>query len=81
MTLNRLIKELQKLQVEGHGRWPVACDKTTLWDGNGTFEICDVVKVEAVWVTFADDDGFHVENKDGTERMVKSIVLKGHNHD
>ncbi len=81
MTLSKLIKVLQKMEREGAGRSPVGVDKTTLWDGNGTFEVCDVVKVQFMVLDVADDDGFAKYTKRGHGITKGTVVLKGHNHD
>lgn len=77
MTLNRLIKELQKLRANGEGRSHVAVNKESLWDGNNTFVICDVKSVEAMTVNIADDDGVMAVTSKGVERTRRCVVLKG----
>lgn len=79
MTISKLIKELQKLQEEWGPRTVITVNKKSFWDGNGTFEICAVTKVEGALINIADGDGFHEENKDGSERMLRCVVLSGNN--
>lgn len=81
MTLSKLIKELQKLEAKGAGRVHVGVDKSTLWDGNGTFEVCDVVSVKYKVLEMADDDGFARYTKRGRGIVRSTIVIEGHNHD
>lgn len=52
MTLSNLIRALKKFEAEGCGRARVGVNKDTLDDGNGTFNVCDVVKVEAACAAF-----------------------------
>lgn len=42
LTLSAFIKRLQKLEAAGHGRAKVGVDRESLWDGNGTFTICEI---------------------------------------
>lgn len=77
MTLNALIKQLQKLQAQGHGRSAVTVDKDSLSDGNGTWNICDINSVSEIWVRQVDGDGFGVFRYDGTEKGRTCIVLSG----
>ena len=79
MTLNRLIIELQKLQIRGEGRSFVTVDKESLWDGNDSWVICDVKSVEAKTVNIADDDGGMAVTSKGYERTKRCIVFKGGN--
>jgi len=78
MTLTKFIQALQKLERKGWGRASVAVNKDSLNDGNQTWNICDVEAVEACHVNVCDGDGFHIENKDGSERTRATVVLKGH---
>lgn len=71
MTLNALLKKLQKLQDAGHGRLPVTVNKESLWDGNGTFVICDVDTAEVKHVEKVDEDGFL------TGRGEWNVILEG----
>lgn len=77
MTLDKLIRELQKLQAANWGRAKIAVDVESFDDGNGTWQICDVRAVDASYVRQVDGDGFGIENKDGTERTKACVVLKG----
>lgn len=76
MTLNRLIKVLQKL-AKNDGRSEVVVDKPSLWDGNGTFDICSIKSAKVEMVTEVDGDGCAVENKDGSTRERRKVVLQG----
>jgi len=76
MTLNRLIKELQKL-AKNDGRSEVVVDKPSLWDGNGTFDICSIKSAKVDSVTECDGDGFAVQNKDGSTRERRRVILQG----
>ena len=77
MTLSKLIKLLSALEAQGHGRKPVAVDKDSLWDGNGTFSICDVKSAEVVFVSLVDGDGFLQITKAGYERGTERVIIKG----
>lgn len=77
MTLNAFIKKLQKLAGAGHGRAKVTADRPTFYDGNGTWNICDVRSVKHDRVNQINGDGFHEENKDGSERTKSCIVISG----
>lgn len=77
LTVNQLAKILQAEIDKGHGRRKVYIDKPTFWDGNNTFNICEVWSAEMMCVSTVDGDGFHVDNKDGSERNSMCFVLKG----
>lgn len=77
MTLSRLIKQLQKLELQGEGRSSVGVDKPSLYDGNETFVICDVKSVEAKTINIADDDGGMAVTAKGVERTKRCIILRG----
>ncbi len=81
MTLDKFIKQLQKLSNDGWGRAQVAVNKDSLNDGNRTWNICEIVAMSAEMVGMVDGDGFQIENKDGSERSKATIILKGHWHD
>lgn len=75
MTLNALIKKLQKFQKKGAGRMTVSIDKPTFWDGNGTFAACAVKGVRKDEVLVDDGDGVpHIDYELTTKWM---IVLEG----
>ena len=78
MTLNAFIKRLQDLAGKGWGRASVAVNRDSLFDGNGTWNICDIEAAGAEMISICDGDGFHVENKDGSERTRATVILKGH---
>ena len=77
MTLDRLIKELQKLQAVGLGRKPVSVDKDSLYDGNESYAICDVNSLRHAWVALANEDGGVAYRADGVERGGVRIILSG----
>lgn len=74
MTVGQLEKILAGIPNK---RTKVTVDKYTLWDGNDTFNICDVKDAEVTWVNFADGDGFTMYTKKGLERGSLQLVLKG----
>ncbi len=43
MTLSRLIKNLQLLEMKHGGRVTVCVNKDTFWDGNQSWELCDLL--------------------------------------
>lgn len=77
ITLSALIKQLQKLEAAGHGRAKVAVDKESFWDGNGTFQICDVTGARASVVNLSDGYGFIEVDSRGQEKCRRMIVLDG----
>jgi hypothetical protein len=76
MTLNKFIKELLKLQKH-HGRSVVAVDKPTFWDGNGTFNACEVKSVDAISVNVSDGDGFTKTDRRGRECTRVNVLISG----
>lgn len=77
MTLNQLIKRLQELADKGYGRWKIAVDKSSLWDGNGSFEICNIDRASPERINMCDADGCLETWKNGAEKMQKTIILRG----
>lgn len=77
LTVSKLIKALQKIEANGHGRCKVKVWKTTLDDGNDTFNCCEIYKVECQSINVMDGDGFHIENKDGSDRTSTVALLSG----
>lgn len=77
MTINALSKILNQLKEKGLGRKGVTVDKKSLFDGNGTWQICDIKCAEYELLPFCDGDGFSKTNKDGTESIRQYLVLKG----
>jgi len=77
LTIGRLAKILNDMVEQGQGRRPVSVFKDTLDTGNDTFNLCEIVKAEIELINICDGDGFHVENKDGSERMRSELVLRG----
>jgi hypothetical protein len=76
MTVGKLEKILAEIKDK---RMKVTVDKFTLWDGNATFNICELDKAEPMWVGLADGDGFRMHTKKGVERGSVQLVLKGDN--
>jgi hypothetical protein len=77
VTIGRLIRELTALAAKHGNRVDVCVDKGSLWDGNGTFEICRLKSAAFKIVEIADGDGFMQYNKDGSERTERNIILSG----
>jgi hypothetical protein len=77
MTLNKLIKLLEQLRDQGYGRRNVVADKDSLWDGNDTFNACDINSAYVEWLATVDGDGFAQYRKDGTERGSVHVLLSG----
>ena len=77
MTLSKLIKLLKLLEAEGHGKEKVVVNKDTLDDGNNTFQLCNIEKVESTWGRLVDGDGFTEMTKSGRDRGFYCVVLKG----
>ncbi len=77
MTLNAFIKKLQKLQAKGHGKYRMGVDKESLFDGNGSWVICTIEEASAEAIYQSNDDGGIYVNKDGSERIRNTIVLRG----
>lgn len=77
MTLNQLIKKLEKLR-ELHGKTVKVCaDAVALQKScNDTWNIVDVTEVEFDVVNLVDGDGFTERRKNGQERTFRCIVLK-----
>lgn len=81
MTLSAFIKQLQKLEKAGHGRAKVTVNKPTFFDGNDTWNICEVHGAEFSLVGIVDGDGFHEHTQKGTERQSRNIVIYGGSKD
>ncbi len=77
MTVNALIQKLTDIRDTGGGKHQVLVDKSSLWDGNGTFENCNIHSVGNKCVYMVDGDGRVIINKDGSERLRTSVVLSG----
>jgi len=75
MTLDRLKKIVDAEVARRNGRARVCVDKSSLWDGNGTFVICDLAAAKIDHIPIVDGDGFHLEYKDGTEKLRRCFVL------
>lgn len=77
MTVNALSKIIDKLKEKGLGRNNIGVDKKSLFDGNGTWQICDIKTAEYEWLPICDGDGFSKTNKNGSESIKQYLVLKG----
>ena len=77
MTVNALIQRLNSIRDSGGGRMLVVVDKDSLWDGNGTFDNCEIHSVETHLIYMVDGDGGVIVNKDGSQRCRTSAVLSG----
>lgn len=74
MTVTQMIRQLEAIK-DNYGNIRISVNKPGLIDGNGTFQICDVVDVKREWVPTVDGDGFSETNKDGSERGTWRAVL------
>lgn len=74
MTVGRLIKELERLKAK-YGNIRVGVNKAELWDGNGTFDICDITVTCVEWVPLVDGDGHQEYTQKGEERGGARVVL------
>lgn len=79
MTLYQLHKRLGKLLAEGHGRKPVCVAKHTFTHNceDDGVSILPVVGLGLKFINIADDDGGTGINKDGSERMRRTVILAG----
>ena len=77
ITVNALYKMLGDAIADGHGRLPVCVDRDSLDTGNRTWNHCAVEGVKVIALNVCDGDGFHIENRDGSERMRRECVLYG----
>lgn len=79
ITLNTLVKQLQKLQEQGHGRKTVAIDKETFkhpLEGDGVC-ILDILGAKILAMEVADDDGGMKTRSDGTQCIKTQVVIFG----
>jgi len=77
MTIGQLHKLLEGL-IQKHGpRLQVCVSIPTLWTGNDTFNVSDIHKGDVQCMNMCDGDGFTIINKDGSERVRSSFILKG----
>jgi hypothetical protein len=79
MTVKRLYRMLGALIDEGHGNRKVCVDKPS-FQHNLEADGCVILEVNEVQThtyPLIDGDGHHVENNDGSERMLTSVVLVG----
>lgn len=74
MTAKQMIKALQAIVAE-HGNVKVAVDWKQFDCSNGVYDIVDTKAVTYQVIPLVDGDGFHIENKDGTERMQRTAVI------
>ncbi|MFH1850993.1 MAG: hypothetical protein ABIA75_01470 [Candidatus Neomarinimicrobiota bacterium] len=79
MTIQKLHKILSELIDQGHGRKTILVNKPSLWDGNETFELCEITDTDYRWYPIVDGDGFSIENKDGMEHGKHALILIGSN--
>jgi hypothetical protein len=79
MTVGKLHRLLSELIEAGHTRKVVVINKDTFTHPLEADGCCmlPVERMELEAYTILDDDGFTKSNKDGTERMTCSLVLKG----
>lgn len=75
LTLDKFIKNLQKLQAKGYGRYKIAVDSESLNTGNGCWQICPITNAVATLINKSDDDGGTALTKSGQEIYLKTIVL------
>lgn len=77
MTINQLIKKLEKLR-NVHGKTVKVCVDTDAlrWSVNDTWGIVDVTEAEYDAVGLVDGDGFTEYTKRGEQRMQRCIVLR-----
>lgn len=76
MTVDKLIKRLEKMRDKHGPRTPVSVNSDEMQRGcNRTFEITDVGSVKFDWIPTCDGDGGLAFRKDGTERGSWRIVL------
>lgn len=68
---------LQKLETKHGPRVEVAANAQSLLDqSNGVSQIASIDEVVFDYVAMVDGDGFGIENKDGSERYRKTIILR-----
>lgn len=77
MTVSKLIKLLQSIQDKHGPRTQVVVGKETLWDGNGTFNVCDVHDAVPDFVRLCDGDGFTEVTKRGFVRGSVKAIIRG----
>ena len=77
MTLGKLLRTLSELHKKYGNHVSVGVDKPSLWDGNGTFEICEIKYVLDEHINECDDDGFCRQTKRGREILRHSITFSG----
>lgn len=81
MTVNKLIKLLQKAADDGYGRCPVCVDKPSFYhplEPDGAC-IIDVSGTRTESVMMMNDDGGTMHGKHGYEKYRRSFVLQGTN--
>jgi hypothetical protein len=77
MTVNTLIKRLERERDRGRGRATVVVEPETFNTCNGAFSVAEIRQVSPTWVNVADGNGFTVENRNGSERQRLNIILQG----
>lgn len=77
MTINQLIKRLEKLRDE-HGKTIQVCaDVGRLTKSvNDAWSVIDINEAEIDTIEVVDDDGFAIFNRDNAQRIKRCIVLR-----
>lgn len=76
MTLDKLIKRLQELRKTAGGRIAITMNAQEAMEScNGVYSILDVNGAYWDAVPQVDGDGFAIENKDGSQRLRRAILL------
>jgi len=77
MTINKLIKELQKLEKQYGSRIQVSADTRVLRSTcNDVFDIVNISRIEPTYVYLCDGDGYQEMTQKCTERGGYRVVLK-----
>jgi hypothetical protein len=77
MRVRTLIQKLEAIELK-HGSGARICvDTKALRDScNDVWQIVDVSKVDVDTIEQVDGDGFRKENKDGSTRVCKCVILR-----
>lgn len=79
MTINKLVKELQRLQEKGHGRSSVQINKASFYhplESDGAV-IMPVGSVAFMGYPIMDDDGGTATDRRGREKYSVALVIYG----
>ncbi len=77
MTINQLIKQLEKIRNDEGKRLQVCAAAKDLLDAsNGVFQIANISSVSVESINQFDGDGWQIENRDGSERCKICVVLR-----